>query len=97
MSEDTKKASGSDLVVSDFAGGKGDPDKRYRIPFTLIATILTLIMAFYYVHGGIGLMEILGTYLLLNMAMVFFPKSRDSKPKQIVDIVLLILSVVVNV
>ncbi len=97
MSEDTKKASGSDLVVSDFAGGKGDPDKRYRIPFTLIATTLTLIMAFYYVHGGIGLMEILGTYLLLNMAMVFFPKSRDSKPKQIIDIVLLILSVVVNV
>lgn len=97
MDKEEKKASGSDLILEDFAAGKGDAKKGYRYIYLALATALSSVMFFYYIFGKIGAMEILGIFLACIMAMCYFPKSKDPVWKQGVDIVLLMVSVAANI
>lgn len=97
MGVEEKKGSGSDLVLENFSGNRGNESKVYQIIYTVLATVLTVIMLYYYIIGGIGEMEIRGIFLMLVMAICFFPKSKEPIWKQGVDCVLLLLSASSNI
>lgn len=91
-----KKESSSDLVMETFAGGGLKEKKNYQIVYLGLAAVLTVIMLYYYTVGGVGEMEIRGIFLLLVMAMCFFPKSAEPLWKQGVDCGLMVLGAASN-
>lgn len=96
MKATEEKNSGSQLILDDFSGGKEAERGSFRIFYLIIATVLTAIMLYYYIFSTMGQMEILGIFLMLVMAMCFFPKSRAPKWRQALDCLLMVLSGAAN-
>lgn len=92
-----KKESSSDLVMETFTGSGANEKKSYQIIYLGLASILTAIMLYYYIIGGVGEMEIRGIFLMLIMAMCFFPKSAEPLWKQGLDCVLMMLGSASNI
>ncbi|WP_314723491.1 TRAP transporter fused permease subunit [Enterocloster bolteae] len=92
-----KKESSSDLVMETFAGGSSKEKESYQTVYLGLAAVLTAIMLYYYTVGGVGEMEIRGIFLMLVMAMCFFPKSAEPLWKQGTDCVLMALGSASNI
>lgn len=97
MTDTDKKQSSGDSILSDFSGSKGDANRLYQGLYIAITFVMTAILMFYYIFGRIGAMPIRGTFLLFVMALCYFPKSKDPKPKQAADCLMMVLAGASNI